>query len=458
MQIRTRLTLQFLIIGTVIMILASASIYYFSAKYRQHAFNDRLRTKATLTSNLLLETNAIGAYQLEQLEKRNPLKLHNEKIIILTLLDDTLFTTDDKNEIEIRYDILENIRSGRQLYYRQGEYEVIGSLYHVRPNERYVVIAAAIDREGFRHLEQLRTILIIVCLMSFIVFIITGWIYSGQALKPISGVINQVDEITITSLNLRLNEGNGKDEMGRLAKTFNKMLERLETSFDMQKDFIANASHELRTPLTSMNGQLDVLLMKDRNAEEYKSAATSVLEDIRSLIDLANRLLLIARTSAEGPVNFTGKIRVDEILWQAREETMKFNKNYHVKITLDPALKDADQMNIAGDESLLKVAMSNLIDNACKYSENHSVDVRITQVEKRIDIIFEDKGIGIPQQDIKKVLEPFYRSKNAMSYTGSGIGLPLVKQIVSNHNGKLDIFSTEGKGTKIVISLPIYSE
>ena len=123
-------------------------------------------------------------------------------------------------------------------------------------------------------------------------FFVAGWFYSGRALKPISDVVKKVEEISITSLNLRVFEGNGKDEIGRLAKTFNNMLERLETSFGMQKNFIANASHELRTPLTSINGQLEVLMMKDRSTDDYKSALGSVLDDIKSLIDLSNRLLL----------------------------------------------------------------------------------------------------------------------------------------------------------------------
>ena len=153
-----------------------------------------------------------------------------------------------------------------------------------------------------------------------------GWFFSGRALKPISDVVKKVEDISITSLNLRVFEGNGTDEIGRLANTFNKMLERLETSFAMQKTFIANASHELRTPLTSINGQLEVLMMKDRSTMEYKSALGSVLDDIRSLIDLSNRLLLIARTSGEGPVNINKKLRIDEILWQAQEEILRFNK------------------------------------------------------------------------------------------------------------------------------------
>jgi len=454
MQIRTRLTLLFLLMGGIIMILSFIGIYYSSAKYRQDAFYDRLRNKARITSSLLLEANVIGADRLEKLEKTNPVKLNEEKIIILDLLEDTIYSTDSKGEIKLRFDVLENVRMGNEVRYRQGLNEVLGSLYHVR-NERYVVVAAAIDSEGYLHLQKLRNIEIVVSIIGLFLFFIAGWFYSERALKPISDVVNKVEDITITSLNLRVNEGNGEDEIGRLAKTFNKMLERLETAFGTQKHFIANASHELRTPLTSINGQLDVLLMKDRSAEEYKIALTSVLDDTRSLIDLSNRLLLIARTSAEGPVHFDSNIRIDEILWQVREETMKFNAGYHVNISLDDTLNDASQLNVIGDESLLKVAMSNLIDNACKYSDDHSVNIRIEQADKRIEVVFEDRGIGIPEKDIQKIFEPFYRSNNAMRYNGSGIGLLLVNQIIKNHSGHIEVSSTVGQGTKFVVSLPI---
>jgi signal transduction histidine kinase len=288
-------------------------------------------------------------------------------------------------------------------------------------------------------------------------FFIGGWFFSGRALKPISAVVKKVEDISITSLNLRVYEGNGTDEIGRLANTFNKMLDRLETSFAMQKTFIANASHELRTPLTSINGQLEVLMMKDRSTTEYKTALNSVLDDIRSLINLSNRLLLIARTSAEGPVNFNNKIRIDEILWQAQEEITRFNSSYHIKISIDDSLTDSDQMIVVGDGSLLKVAISNLIDNACKYSSDHKVEIKLRHIEKYIEVVFADRGIGIPEKDLQKIFEPFYRGTNTNSVSGSGIGLPLVNQIIKNHNGTVKISSKAGYGTNVTILLPTVS-
>jgi signal transduction histidine kinase len=456
MQIRTRLTLQFLLIGGIIMIAASIAIYLSSDNFRMEDFYLRLRDKAIRTANLLFNAEGVDPNRILKIESDRPAFLQNEKIIILNFRNDTIYNSDENSDIIVTNSIVEKIRSGYEVRYEQSPYDILGAMYFT-DRERYVIIAGAVDTEGLRYLEKLKIILISVCLVSLLIFSIAGWIYSGRALKPISDVVKRVDDISITSLNLRINEGNGKDELGRLAMTFNKMLERLETSFAMQKNFIANASHELRTPLTSVNGQLEVLMMKDRSTEEYKQALGSVLDDIKSLIYLSNRLLLIARTSAEGPVHFSSSIRIDEILWQAKEELNKFYNDYRINISIDDSLTDSDQMIVAGDDYLLKVAVSNIMENGCKYSKNHSVDVKLKHLESSIEIIFEDHGIGIPEEEITKVFEPFYRGANTLPVPGTGIGLPLVSQIIKNHNGTIRLESQLNKGTVVTITLPIVS-
>jgi signal transduction histidine kinase len=456
MQIRTRLTLQFLLIGGAIMIIASAAIYLSSARFRRDDFKSRLRNKAISTATLLFDRDKAEADDFLRIEKESPINLQNEKIIILNFKNDTVYSSDHTGEIKVSNIVLERVRSGNKISYVQDSYEVLGTLYSTK-YDRFVIIAAATDIEGTLYLEKLKIILVFVCLISLVLFFIGGWFFSGKALKPISDVVKKVEDISITSLNLRVFEGNGTDEIGKLANTFNKMLERLETSFAMQKTFIANASHELMTPLTSINGQLEVLMLKDRSTTEYKSALNSVLDDIRSLINLSNRLLMIARTSAEGPVNFSNKIRIDEILWQAQEEIIRFNNSYRINISMDNSLTDSDQMVVVGDDSLLKVAVSNLIDNACKYSSDHTVDIKFRHVEKSIEVVFADRGIGISDKDLHKIFEPFYRGTNTNSISGSGIGLPLVNQIIKNHNGTVKISSQIGKGTTVTILLPTIS-
>ena len=453
MQIRTRLALQFLLLGGIIMIIASVAIYFSSASLRKGDFYKLLWNNGRSTANLLFNTTKVEADRVLGIEKKSPVSLQNEKIIIINFNNDIVYSSDEKKEIEIRNTVLEKVRLGYIITYKQPPYEVIATLFYTT-YDRFVVVTAGTDIEGALRMKKLENILVIVCLISLFLFFIAGWFYSGRALKPISDVVKKVEDISITSLNLRVFEGNGTDEIGRLAKTFNNMLERLETSFGMQKNFIANASHELRTPLTSINGQLEVLMMKDRSTSEYKSALGSILEDIRSMIDLSDRLLLIARTSAEGPVNFNKKIRLDEILWQVQEEITRFNNDYRINISIDDSLTDSEQMIVVGDDSLLKVAVSNIIDNACKYSSDHSVEIKFCHIEKFIEVVFEDRGIGISEEDMKKIFEPFYRGSNTISISGTGIGLPLVNQIIKNHNGKINLSSKLGKGTIVTLLLP----
>jgi len=453
MQIRTRLALQFLLLGGIIMIIASVAIYFSSASLRKGDFYKLLWNNGRSTANLLFNTTKVEADRVLGIEKKSPVNLQNEKIIIINFNNDIVYSSDEKKEIEIRNNVLEKVRLGYIITYKQPPFEVIGTLFYTT-YDRFVVVVAGTDIEGALRMKKLENILVIVCLISLFLFFIAGWFYSGRALKPISDVVHKVEDISITSLNLRVFEGNGTDEIGRLAITFNKMLDRLETAFGMQKNFIANASHELRTPLTSINGQLEVLMMKDRSTTEYKSALGSVLDDIKSLINLSNRLLLIARTSAEGPMSFNKKIRIDEILWQSQEEISRFNNDYRINISIDDSLTDSDQMIVVGDESLLKVAVSNIIDNACKYSDDHTVDIKFRHIEKSIEIKFKDRGIGISEEDIKKIFEPFYRGANTISISGTGIGLPLVNQIIKNHNGTVEISSKIGKGTIVTVLLP----
>ena len=435
------------------MVIASFAIYVSSSKFRRQDFFSHLSEKAISTANLLFNTDKADANRILSIESKKPVFLQNEKIVILNYKNDTVYNSDENSDIKIRNNIIEHVRQGFDITYNQDQYDVLVTLYYTK-YDRFVIVAAAIDTEGSLRLKKLKILLIIVCVVSLLLFFVAGWFYSGRALKPISDVVKKVEDITITSLNLRVFEGNGNDEIGKLARTFNRMLERLETSFSMQKNFIANASHELRTPLTSINGQLEVLMMKERSSEEYKSALVSVLDDIKSLIVLANRLLLIARTSAEGPLNFNKKIRIDEILWQVQEEIQRFSSDYHINISIDNSMTDSEQMIVVGDENLLKVAVSNIIDNGCKYSSDHTVDIKLVHKERSIEIAFEDRGIGIPETDVGKIFEPFYRGGNTISISGTGIGLPLVNQIIKNHNGTVNLSSKLGKGTVVTVLLP----
>jgi len=453
MNIRNRITLRFILIVAVIIFLASLLIYIFSADYREAEYYKRLQNKANNTAKLLIEVDEVDINTLRKIEKDNPVSLENEKIIIFDYHNDILFSTDEKKVIKIDTTLLNRIRLEDEVRFRQGDYEVLGFLFK-GPYDRFAVVAAATDIYGVNKLKNLRTVLLLVFVISIAVVSVSGWFFAGKALEPISHVVQQVDEISISSLNLRVDEGNGKDEIAQLSQTFNRMLGRLETSFKVQKDFIANASHELRTPLTAITGQLEVTLLNDRSNAEYEKVVVSVLEDIKSLNHLSNRLLMLAQTSSEGIQRKMTYLRIDELIWQVRDELVRHSPTYIIRIDFADELDDDSKLIIEGDEQLMKAALSNIIENGCKYSSDHSIDVLITSSRFGLTLSFKDNGIGVPPDDLPKIFDPFHRGSNTQNIKGHGIGLSMVKRIITLHRGTVQLTSTLKVGTTVIVNLP----
>lgn len=457
MNIRAKLTLRFLLIVSLILLLASFAIFGFSRDYRRDMFYTRLTEKGKNIARLLLEVQEVDVFLLKKIEKENPTMLPEERITVYNARNEILFATDTINMLQGRPGLLDSIRTKKEIRYTSGGQEIVGFLFE-RKQEKYVVLAGAVDIFGFKRLQNLRTILIVVNAASFLLVFISGWFFAGQALSPIKNVIKQVDEISINRLNLRVDEGNGTDEIALLAKTFNKMLERLEQAFKIQKNFIANASHELRTPLTVITGQIEVNLMKTRTEEEYKKTLHSVLDDIKNLNTISDRLLLLAQTSSEtGKMNFE-PVRIDELLWHTQTEVGKHHANYKIHVDLSDDLSDDSLLTVSGNTQLLNTAFINLTENGCKYSPQNEVWITLRKVQSgRLEIRFTNYGAGIAEKDIKQIFEPFYRGVNAMSVKGHGIGLSLVERIVSLHSGTITVDSRPNEKTIFVITLPTVS-
>jgi signal transduction histidine kinase len=452
MKIRYKLTLLFILIVAIILVAASLSIYFFSANYRIEDFYNRLHSKASNTAQLLIQIEEVSPELLEKMERNNPYSLPNERITIYNFKNQVLYSSDTLQSLKVTADFLDQIRLHETIRFNAGDYEILGFLYKDR-YDRFVVIIGATDIYGLSKLKNLRTILTIVIAISILIVSVAGWIYSGRFLKPISNFIKRADEISITSLNLRLETGNEQDEMTLLAKTFNVMLDRLEGSFEIQKNFIANASHEIRNPLTSITGQLEVTLLKQHSEIDYQDVIKSVLEDIKTLNSLTNRLLLLAQASAENKDSFT-KIRIDDTLWAAKEELRKRKQDFIINIDFDPMLDDDNKLTINGDKQLIYVAIINLLENGCKYSASNSVDVYVQYYKKHITMSFFNNGIPILKEEFDTIFEPFNRGKNAQQIKGHGIGLSLVKRIIILHDGAISFRSHYGK-TIFKVRLPL---
>jgi len=452
-NIHTRLALQFTYIVTFILILFSFTIYYFSADYRQYEFYSRLKNKAINTAKLLIVVKEVD-YKLLKIIDRNTINtINNEKVMIFDYKDSVIYNSSDIDSIRISKSLLDKIRRLKDVRYHEKKKEIIGLLF-TNKNDQYVVISSALDNYGLEKLNNLKWIILVSFFISIGMTVYLGRIYASKALKPMSNVVNQVDKINIASLNMRVNEGNGTDEIAQLAITFNKMLERLESAFEMQRSFVSNASHELRTPLTSITGQIEVSLMKLRTHEEYEAILESVLEDIKNLNALSNGLLDLAKASSDISAIALRPLRIDEILWQTRTELIERKKDYNISIKFKELIEDEREITVLGNEHLLKTAIVNLMDNACKFSSYKSVEIVLSVKNNYIVADFVDRGIGINQVDMENIFHPFYRAKNAKNIPGNGLGLTLTDKIIRIHHGTILVDSQLNKGTIVTIAIP----
>ena len=287
---------------------------------------------------------------------------------------------------------------------------------------------------------------------------ISGYIFSKILLRPVKKIADEVNIISAQSLAHRIKPGKPNDEWSYLAKTLNDLLDRLQESFEIQRRFISSASHELSTPLTSISSQLEVSLQRNRAAEEYRQVMQSVYQDVRELSKLTQTLLEFATASGAAGGLELNLIRIDEVLMRLPAEMIKQDKTYSVKLEFDELPEDEKKLFVFGNAELLFTAIRNVVSNACKYSDNRLAKVRLAVDQTGIIITVEDNGKGISENELKNIFQPFYRAEDNRTITGFGVGLPLVKRIIKLHKGQINVNSVVGKGTTVVINLPVIGD
>lgn len=455
MKIRARISVTFLIIVATNLVVFSLAIYFISEYFRQRDFYYRLTDKARITARLLIEEEEIDPAILRLIERNNLTSLPEEHIVIYDQQNKQIYASaGTAQEIVGRQDLLERVRQQKQLYLRRNAKEIVGMTYPHKQQE-YVIIATAYDESGLTEMSHLRNILGFGLIFSLSLVGISGWMFAGRFLQPISNVIRQVDQITASNLNLRVDASENSDEIAQLAHTFNSMLDRVQEAFEIQRNFVANASHELRTPLTIITGQIEVTLIKQRTVEEHEAKWKSVLEVIKRLNLLANNLLELAQVSLDdAPIKFQ-EVALDEAIYQATKTLTTRRPDYHVIFSFEQATESMQSsLTVQGSNALLISAFLNLMENGCKFSANNQVEVILGATDKWVTIQFKDQGIGIDQADIKHIYEPFFRAENAKRIHGYGIGLPLTYRIIQLHRGKIDVVSHINEGTNFVLKFP----
>jgi signal transduction histidine kinase len=297
----------------------------------------------------------------------------------------------------------------------------------------------------------------------FILLIATvgGYFLSASAMNPVKQIIKKSRLITARALSTRLEVPEIQDEIRELVETLNDLLERLEASFKSQESFISDASHQLKTPLAILQGELDLMLSKDRSMDEVREFFKSAQEEVLYLSRMVEHLLLLARVSGESSVSTNSPIQLEELLVDVtgRLGILAQRKNQRLVLEVpDSSLDSRIEPVIQGDADLLRSMLESLIENAIKYSANESrIQVTLELLEDfesqqvyRISIV--DQGIGMTEEQQKRIFERFYRvDSNKDRITGSGLGLPIAQKIANLHQTEIQVESAPGEGSRFWI-------
>ena len=464
MSIRLRLALQFGTLLLVTLVLFLVVIYFFTQQTRREAFTQSLFSRAEVMGHvyadgqLQADSGKVASYRryLRQLYRTLP----DEEGRVYDAAGRLVFREGQRSfSRPVPAAWLQLVhRTGRAVLEPEHDFhETVGLLYADPRLGPLVVVASSVDEDSRQQLRLLQQVLAVGLLAAVVFTGLGGWVFAGQALRPLRRMIGEVDGITASDLGQRLSHAAGPaDELALLATRFNQLLDRLEAAFAGQRTFVRDASHELRTPLTALTGELEVaLLQAERPTAEYRRVLQRTLDAARQLTSLTNGLLQIAHASGDPSQLPMGRVPLDELLLLAHEQVGQRYPTCRIDLEFGEGA-EAGAFTVMGNEPLLLSAMLNVLDNACKFSAGSGQPVTATLARRggRPTLLVADEGPGLTDTDLKQVFVPFFRAAAARAVPGHGIGLPLTARIMALHSGLVQVASEPGHGTRVCLEWP----
>lgn len=307
-------------------------------------------------------------------------------------------------------------------------------------------VPPALEEASFKFSVQSVVMMVVIVLIALAA---TYWA-TGKMLQPLNELTQSVRAVDDQNLDKRVRLPKSQGEVRVLAEAFNRMLERLEGSFLVQKSFAANAAHELKTPLAVIKSSLQVLEMTpDPEVEDYQEFMQDTDTSLERIIMTVEGLLALANLT---DVLMNQAVDVRMLFEQALKELAKKAEDNHVVLSVELP----EKLTVQGNSTLLYRVFYNLIENAVKYNQRGgSVSISAEQNDGLAVVCVEDTGLGIPEEELSHIFEPFYRVDKSRSQKipGSGLGLAVVKMILDEHEGRIEVTSKEGEGSRFMLYL-----
>ncbi|OQY41290.1 MAG: hypothetical protein B6227_05545 [Fusobacteriia bacterium 4572_74] len=401
-------------------------------------------------NNIIFKSSTLGEKEISNII--NKVRSHRDQIYVNLKFPKKTYQSFEKITLPYTIDI-DQVGEYHFIKLKRNRFFYLNTIIKAPSGENIYIQLISDLKASDSLIDALTSTMLLIDLVGFIISIVTGVIFAKKTLKPINSISDTAELINLHNLNKRIEASNHDDEIGKLIKVINDMMERLERSFENQTKFISDASHELRTPLSIINGYVDLLSQWGiDNKELTKEALSSIKEEVFNMTDLMEKLLFIAREeNTRYKLNLTN-VDIPNLLKRVYKEFKMIDKKHTYLI------HNISEFHGFIDEKLILQAIRALIENSIKYTpKNKQITISCEKKKSYFEIKVSDKGIGIPKKHIPKLFNRFYRVDEARTKDtgGNGLGLSIVKSIVDMHNGHIFIDSEVNKGTTITLKLPI---
>ena len=435
MTLKNRISLLVSLLFTILFGLASTVIFVLYSNFRKEEFRDRLEIKALSNIKLLVNVKEVDDQLLKIIDQNSINKLYDEKTLIFDSHYKLIYSSIDDAKINWSIDDLKYLKKNKTFFKQQGNYEVYGVFYDTKDKDFYALISAT-DDYGKRKLLFLRYTLIV----SYIFFTCICWVLTSFMVKKVMSPLNifhqKIKNINENNLDTRVASKSTKNEIDLIANEFNFMMDRIQVSYQKQKEFTAHASHELRTPLSRITSQIENTIEDTGTSEKGKNFLRTILSDVNQLTELIHSLLILSKL--DNKRDESNEVhRMDEVLFSAIENLNKSFPEFVILFEMEENENLDTALEITGNKNLLEIALSNVLKNACVYSDNKQAIVKIHTEDNSLFLSISNTGKTLNENEQNILFQPFMRGENAKGTSGFGLGLRIVNRILTLHNAKI---------------------
>ena len=415
--------------------------YFFIYNYINRLYDSYLADKAYLTAQKHWEKDEVDESSYEIIRQEYEGLLPQAKEILLNT--DSMETVKDTLDKYLNKEQQKRLFMEEPVSFRYKK-EVGAALYYPDNEGNFIVLILARNNYGTEIQNHVLILILLLFIFSSISVYFIGRFYANRMLAPVKRILKELRRIRGNNLNIRIKTAGNHDELDDLITSINGMLDRIDAAFKSEKSFVSSASHELNNPLTAIQGECEISLLKERSPQEYIKALNRISDESKRISLLIKSLLFLSHQDEELLKNNMEDVDLAELLiiLCAENERMQFSNTFQKE----------NLPVVRANLHLLKIAIRNILNNACKYSGEQPVAVRLYPKEGNTILEIEDNGIGIPEDEIQLIFQAFYRATNTREYSGHGIGLGLSLKILSIYGARMEILSELNTYTKVLIT------